>query len=88
MTTLLRSFSNHNSESEQEADEILEQDSEAEQLSDFPYFLKKDKNTNQYKKKGKTSIRTRYLNIVRYFPVAKDVAMPYKTPIEIFRYIR
>lgn len=46
MTTLLRSFSNHNSESEQEADEILEQDSEAEQLSDFPYFLKKDKNTN------------------------------------------
>lgn len=46
--------SDHNSESEQEPDEISEHDSDIELQSDSPYYLGKDKITKWYKKKGKT----------------------------------
>ncbi|GBM36394.1 hypothetical protein AVEN_234785-1 [Araneus ventricosus] len=77
--------SDHNSESEQEVDEILEQYSDAKLKSHSLYYLGKDKITKWYKKKVKTSICTRSSNIVIHLPGAKGSAKSSKTPINFFK---
>lgn len=74
--------SDHNSEWEQNADEILEQDPGAKLQCDSPYYFKKYKITKWYKKKSKTSIHDCFSKIVIHSPGSKGVAKSCKTSIE------